>query len=214
MSAIELSGITKSWKDKIVLREIDLQIAPGELVWVGGNNGAGKTTLLRIAAGILEPSAGKVLIAGLSPAERVPFQQAIGYLASGDRGLYARLSVRHNLRLWSRLSFLPAEARQSRIDEWIERMRLTELVDARADRISTGQRQRVRLAMAFMHRPRALLLDEAAANLDDEGVEGIREALDEFRSDGAAVLWSSPRAPTEVGVDRGYSIDQGTLEPA
>ena len=201
---------------RTVLRDLSLDIGPGTSIQIGGRNGSGKTTLLRVMTGILKPNAGEVLVDGLRPdgAWR-EYHRRIGFLSAGDRGLYVRLSVRDHLAYWTSLAFVARSERRALIDQTMEAFDLVDLSDRRSERLSQGQRQRLRIALAFVHRPQVLLLDEPRNSLDPDGLEilagAVREALDRR----AAVVWCSPPAEEQpVAFDRRLLLDDGQLAPA
>lgn len=193
--ALSLDGIERSWGSRAVLKGVDLELPSASVVWLGGPNGAGKTTLLRIAAGVLIPSRGSVSLHGLDPERnrRAYFKQ-LGYLCAGDRGLYARLTVRQNLDLAGRLAQISRREHAGLLEQGIARFELSELAGRRVDRLSMGQRQRVRLAMAFVHQPTVVLLDEPHTSLDDQGLLLVESAMVECTLRGGSILWCSPAA--------------------
>lgn len=213
--ALAVDALTKRWprQKEPVLRSVDLALAAGELAWLTGENGVGKTTLLRVIAGIIAPDHGTVRVCGLTLAGgRRVFQSHIGLLTAGNSGLYARMTVSQHLDYWARLAMVSPRERSARIDEFIERFTLTELAGRRLDRMSMGQRQRVRIAMAFLHRPQLILLDEPANSLDTEGRELLLEAVEQHRREGGATLWCSP-AGDELGAiaDQRFALRAGEL---
>src|SRR5579859_5256472 len=158
---LTVDGVHHRWGATPVLRGATLEVAPATVAWLGGPNGAGKTTLLRIAGGLLTPAQGQVRILGLDPERhRRDCHRRLGYLSAGDRGLHARLSVVDHLELWASLAFVPRGRRRELIEGTVTRFELGELRARRVDRLSMGQRQRVRLAMTFLHEPDLVLLDE------------------------------------------------------
>ena len=214
--ALELSGIYHKWRKRPspVLDDVSLSLRPGTISWIGGRNGVGKTTLLRVAAGILIPQRGTVRMGALDPVrDRRAFHLRLGFVSAGDRGLSARLSVLAQLDLWARVAYVPAAIRDQRIGEAIAAFELQELSGARVDRISMGQRQRVRLAMAFLHAPELILLDEPRNSLDDDGYRVLGEQVRAAAARGAAILWCSPRGEDRVlDFDESYSLHDGVLE--
>jgi ABC-2 type transport system ATP-binding protein len=214
--ALSLEAIERRWGDPLVLAGATLRLEPGTISWLGGRNGAGKTTLLRIASGLVAPHAGSISLFGLDPERnREDFQRHLGYVSAGDRGLYARLTVRHNLDFWGGLAMIPRDRRGELIDNALARFDLLELSSRRVDRLSMGQRQRVRLAMGFLHEPRVVLLDEPDASLDDTTLELLDLALAELAAAGGAALWCSPigrRLPLRA--DFRYHLAGGAIEPA
>jgi ABC-type multidrug transport system ATPase subunit len=220
VAVMSFAGIWRSWgrgsRRRSVLRDVDLHLAPGEAVRVEGANGAGKTTLLRIGAGILRPDAGTVHLDGLpSEGSWREYHRRVGFLSAGDRGLYARFSVRGHLDYGARIAFLPRPERRRAVEDALTRFDLRELAPRRADRLSQGQRQRLRLALTVVHRPRVLLLDEPRNSLDGPGQAILADAVGDVLAAGGAVLWCSPAGEDQpVEFDRSYVIRDGTLEPA
>jgi ABC-2 type transport system ATP-binding protein len=198
-----------------VLRGVDLDVPAGTVTGIGGRNGAGKTTLLRIATAILSPDAGTVTVDGIpSTANWREYHRRIGFLSAGDRGLYARFSVRGHLDYCARIAFIPRSERRQAVDEAMTHFDLTALAKRRADRLSQGQRQRLRLALTVVHRPRVLLLDEPRNSLDDEGLAMLAAAINDVLARRGAVLWCSPAGEEQpVGFDQRFVIEDGMLRP-
>ena len=190
-----IASVTKRWPRQAapVLDDVDLTLLGGELVWLTGENGAGKTTLLRIVAGIIAPDRGDVRVCGLAAhRSRREYQQRIGLLTAGNSGLYARMTVRQNLDYWARLALVASEQRSPLVERSIEDFELGALAARRMDRMSMGQRQRVRIAMTFLHRPSLVLLDEPANSLDEEGCAVLVDAVENHKRGGGAAVWCSP----------------------
>jgi ABC-2 type transport system ATP-binding protein len=220
---LTLRGITKHWRrgwrpqPDPVIHDIDLDLAPGELVWIGGSNGVGKTTLLRIIAGVITPDAGTIRLQGLDPErERRRYQSQIGFLTAGNTGLIARLSARYQLNYWAHLAFVPASEREAAIERVLTTFSLHELAAKRVDRLSMGQRQRIRAAMVFLHSPDVVLLDEPLTSLDDDGAALLSGAIREVTARGGSVVSCSPGHDDEAKLDfdRHCVIEAGRLVPA
>jgi ABC-2 type transport system ATP-binding protein len=185
-------------------------------VWVGGINGAGKTTMMRIAAGLIDPDEGTVEAMGITPLRhRVRYQQLVSFLPAGDRGLYARLTVRKQLEFCARIAMLPRSRFRLAVERGLTEFALEELADRRVDRISMGQRQRLRIAMTFLPRPEVVLLDEPLTSLDGDGAELLRTALDALLARGGAVLWCSPSGERlDMRFDARWVLEGGKLVAA
>jgi ABC-type multidrug transport system ATPase subunit len=215
---LELRAIHKRWKGnpQPVLEGVDLALHGGTCTWVGGRNGAGKTTLLRIAGGLIGPDSGSVSLNGLDPeSERGQFVKRVGLLSAGDRGIYARFSPRKHLGWMTRLAFVPFGLRADYVERAIELFELTPIADRRADRLSLGQRQRLRLAMTFIHHPDLVLLDEPLNSLDDEGVAVLLQAVEAHKARGGAAMWCSPPSDQrQIEFDRKYLLVDGLLRDA
>jgi ABC-2 type transport system ATP-binding protein len=211
--ALLLREVARRFGAQPVLTEIELTLAPGEIARVEGANGAGKTTLLRIAAGLIAADAGEVRAFGLDPVrDRTRYARRIGLLSAGDRGLYARLSLRQNLEFAAALALVPRAARAGAVENVLARLSLDPMSSKRVDRLSTGQRQRVRLAGALLHDPELVLLDEPGASLDEEGLGALRAALGDAVARGGSVLWCSPSGSSApLPFDRAYLLEAGRL---
>jgi ABC-type multidrug transport system ATPase subunit len=217
-SALSIRGASKRWQrhQAPVLDGVELRLEPGSSAWVGGINGAGKTTMMRIAAGLIDPDRGTVEAMGLTPLRhRVRYQQLVSFLPAGDRGLYARLSVRKQLEFCARIAMLPRERFRPAVERALLAFALEELADRRVDRISMGQRQRLRIAMTFLPRPEVVLLDEPLTSLDGDGAELLRAAIDELLARGGAVLWCSPSGERlDMRFDARWILEGGRLVDA
>ncbi len=211
-----LDCVRKRWGAQTVLRDVGLSVQRGSVVSIGGANGAGKTTLLRIAAGLIRPESGTVEVDGLHPErDRRSYLRRTALLSAGDRALYARLSPRRHLDLGARLALLSAGERRRAVQRSLARFALDEFADRRADRLSTGQRQRVRLAMALVHDPELVLLDEPANSLDRSGLELLTAYLDDLCARGGAGVWCAPESSaTPLGADTALRLADGELRPA
>lgn len=215
---LEMRGITKDWRNEEppVLDGVDLVVPRGASVFVGGENGAGKTTLLRIACGLITPEAGHIEMAGLQPQrDRRAYQAAIGFLSAGNSGLYGRLTVHQHLDYWSRLAFLSGEIRLTAIARTQETFELDALHDRRVDRLSMGQRQRLRLAVTFLHGPKLVLLDEPVTSLDAKGTALLRAAVERITAAGGAAVVCAPDREYIAGMqfEPALTLEHGKLRP-
>ena len=211
---LALDRIVKRWGKHIVLDHAELILEPSSLTWIAGANGVGKTTLLRIAAGLIAPDSGIVDLEGLHPErQRNAYLRQVGFLSAGEGGLYPRLTVQRHLEFWARLAMIPKAERQTAIERVVEHFGLHQFLKRRVERMSMGQRQRVRLGMTFLHDPRVVLLDEPLNSLDEEGSELVAQSLHRVVGQGGAVVWCSPgsdRPPVEF--DARYRLVDGRLE--
>jgi ABC-type multidrug transport system ATPase subunit len=214
-----IQGVSKRWSPSRppVLDDISLELGQGELVSLIGENGIGKTTLLRIVAGLIYPDAGDVLVDGFDTRrERVAYQRRIGFLSTGSGGLYARMTPRQHLEFAARIAFIPRSDRALACDDAIARFGLAELGTQRVDRLSMGQRQRVRLALTFLHRPQLVLLDEPLNSLDERGAQMVAETLATFCRDGGSAICCTPTGVEVAGlvdVTEVLRLDGGKLRP-
>jgi ABC-type multidrug transport system ATPase subunit len=213
LPALELIDIHRSFGPKVILRGAGLTLAAGTRGFLGGHNGAGKTTLLRVVAGVLAANSGTVRLEGLDPIrDRGAYQARLGYLPAGNGGLYARLTVRQNLEFWASLALLPKPELRLSVEQAIENFGLADLAKNRCDRISMGQRQRVRLAVTFIHNPRLVLLDEPHTSLDDPALELLATALDKHHAAGGTSLWCAPASSqASIESEMSWIVDEGIV---
>ncbi len=215
---LRLRGVSKRWSPgaEPVLDALDLDLGAGELIAVAGRNGIGKTTLLRVIAGLLVPDEGEVRIAGLDPdRDRTEYNRRLGLLTAGNSGLYARLGVDENLAFWARQALLGRRRSREAIAAMLELFALHEVRGRRVDRLSMGQRQRLRLALTFLHSPAVALLDEPLTSLDADGVSVVAEALARHRElGGAAIVCSPDSEQASLRLDRTLQFASGRLREA
>ena len=187
---IAASGLTRHFGTRTAVDDVTFDVGRGEIVALLGPNGAGKTTTLRMLAGLISPTRGTVTIDGvqLTRATGEALRSRIGFLTESP-GLWDRLSVRQNLKVYARIHGLADPDRP--IDAALDTFDLTPHADARAAELSKGMRQKVALARALLHQPAILLLDEPTAGLDPEITRGVRQLLDERRADGCSILLST-----------------------
>ncbi len=213
-----LRSLTKRWRKDLplVLDDLNLTLEPGTATWVGGRNGVGKTTMLRVAAGLIEADSGRAEVWGVSHREnRTRYQQLVSFLPAGDRGLYARLTVRRQLEFCARISMIKKERFQQTVQHALETFDLVDLAERRVDRMSMGQRQRLRIAMTFLPDPEVVLLDEPLTSLDAEGGELLQQAVSEVLGRDGAILWCSPSGEhVDLHFDASWMIEGGKLMPA
>jgi ABC-2 type transport system ATP-binding protein len=191
MSALQIHGLHHRFDDLPVLHDVDLTVDEGEVHALIGFNGAGKSTLMRAALGMLRPTSGTATIDGVDVA-RAPagLWRGVGHVIDSPF-VYPELTVRENLWAAARLHGLrPGEAGAA-AQRVIDELEVGPWAERRAGTLSLGNRQRVGLASALVHRPRLLVLDEPTNALDPSGVVLLRELLLAAARDGAGVLVSS-----------------------
>jgi len=196
-----------------VLDHVSLHLGAGEAVGVHGRNGSGKTTLLRVASGLITPDSGEVELDGAGPERSRPaFQRRIGFVSAGNGALFARLTVDHHLAFCARLALMGPAAAHEASARAVDDFALAELRGKRVDRLSSGQRQRLRLALGFLHDPAVILLDEPETSLDAPARKLLSAALDRHRARGAAAVICSP-SPAADGpsLDRSLFVQDGRL---
>jgi ABC-2 type transport system ATP-binding protein len=188
---LHIEGLRKAYGEVVALRGVELDVAAGQIVALLGPNGAGKTTIVSIVAGLRRADAGVVEVDGLDALRRsAEVRRRIG-LAPQDLGMYPVVSVRNNFLLFGRLAGLANAELRSRINEVAEALNITDLLDRQGGTLSGGQKRRVHTAIALLHRPPLLLLDEATTGADVETRGHILELVRELAAQGSAVLYST-----------------------
>ena len=163
---IEARGLQMRFGDFVAVDDVNLQVRRGEIFGFLGSNGCGKSTTMKMLTGLLEPSAGQALLLGRRlDASNIETRRRVGYM-SQSFSLYGELSVRQNLDLHARLFHLPADEAESRIAELARRFDLAPVMDVQPDALPLGIRQRLQLAVAVLHRPDVLILDEPTSGVD------------------------------------------------
>jgi ABC-2 type transport system ATP-binding protein len=181
--AILAQGIGKSFREhmfrprKVVLREVDLEVAPGAIFGILGPNGAGKTTLISILATLLHPDIGAARVLGLDVVKEArQLRQRINLAAAGAHFLWC-LTAEENLRFYGRLYGLGGRALKAKVAGLIELFGLGEHRRVVFERLSTGLKQRLMLAKALINDPELLFLDEPTSGLDQDMARHIREEI-------------------------------------
>lgn len=175
------------------LSNIDLRVAPGEVVGLVGPNGAGKTTLMKIISTLLEPTSGRVSVCGFDVTTAPDdVRRVLGLVLSDDRALYWRLTGRRNLEFFGVMQGLTRSQSILRADELLQSVGL-----AGRDRLvfgySSGMRSRLSIARGLLHRPSVLVLDEPTRALDPVAATAVGQMLRRTAEQGVAVLLSSHR---------------------
>ena len=204
---IGLHDIRVSFGRTLALTEVEAEIEPG-IHGLFGPNGSGKSTLLRVIGGLLRPSRGHVTIAGRPMTMKdEQLRGRIGY-AGHRSGLYGRLSVMENLRLFGRLH----GADPARAEAMLDQLGLGDRRDTPASELSAGFRRRAAVARALLHEPTVLLLDEPYANLDDEAAGLVTAAVTTWRrSDRVGVIATHGAKKVKAYADGGLILQHGRL---
>ncbi len=188
---IEVQQLRKSFADVQAVQDVSFVARDGEITGLLGPNGAGKTTTLRMLYGLLLPDAGTIRIDGHDPLTDIQaVQRAIGVLPD-NRGLYKRLTARENIRYFGELHGLETAELESRIEELVRGLDLNEFIDRRTEGFSHGERVKVAIARALVHKPQTLMLDEPTNGLDVMSTRAMRRSLLNMKDTGHCVLFSS-----------------------
>lgn len=188
---IQVSNLVKTFGKIVALNNVSFCALDGQITGLLGPNGAGKTTCLRILYTILKPDSGKAIIDGLDvQQDPLAVQRRIGILPD-SKGLYTRLTARENIRYYGQLHHLPNSIIDERIEELVKLLEMQDFINRRAEGFSSGQRTKVAIARALVHKPATILLDEPTNGLDVMSTRSMRAFIRGLREEGKCVLFSS-----------------------
>ena len=191
-TAIEANGLTMRFGDFTAVDHASFTIRRGEMFGFVGSNGCGKTTTMKMLTGLLPPSEGRAWLFGKEmDARDLMTRRRVGYM-SQSFSLYTELTVRQNLELHARLFQVPAEEIPPRVAEMLARFDLSGLADAVPHRLPLGHRQRLSLAVAMIHKPELLILDEPTSGVDPVARDAFWHILVGLsREDGVTIFIST-----------------------
>lgn len=187
---ITLANVRKSFGGNLVLDEISFSLSPGEIVGFVGANGSGKTTTMRAIMGLVTIDSGAVTIDGQSPRRDRKILQSLGYLPE-ERGLYMNEPLLSQLHFFGELQGLSQQNRNERINQLLIQLEIEKYRETRIRELSLGNQQRAQIAVALLHNPRYLILDEPFSGLDPMGMEDLLTILRGESERGVAILFSS-----------------------
>jgi ABC-2 type transport system ATP-binding protein len=190
---LEVSNLKKMYRSRArmtpALDGVSVEVGPGEIVGLLGPNGAGKTTLVKCACGLILPDSGRIRVAGYDPVkERATALPQLGAVLEGNRNIYWQLSPRQNLWYFGRLRNVPGAIIAQRTQPLLASLGLGDHADQPTKTLSRGTQQRAAVAVALIHDPSVLLLDEPTLGLDVSSTEAIVEQLRRLAGEGKAIL--------------------------
>ena len=203
--AIELLDVTKRFRSKTAVDQLNLTVNTGSIHGFVGPNGSGKTTTLRMILRIIQPDSGTVRVLGQTTGKTA--DPRLGYLPE-ERGLYKRMKVREVLRYYARLK---GNYRcDPEIDAWLERMGATQWVKQKVESLSKGMAQKIQFISSVVAKPELLILDEPFSGLDPVNLDVIKDAVLELRRSGTTIVFSThDMAMAERMCDSVFMIYQG-----
>ena len=207
---ILVSNLTKSYGGIYALKNLNLEISPGEFVVLFGPNGAGKSTLLKILSTLLKPTKGDIAISDIASDNLTDARSKIGFV-SHESYLYENLTAYENLVFFGRLYGLrkPAE----RADFLLDKMHISNRAHDLVKNYSQGMKQRIALCRAVIHDPCILYLDEPFNSLDLPGINIIINLLKELKSDHKTILMSTHNYEQSIDLaDRTLVLVDGELK--
>jgi len=210
--AIEARGITRRFGDFTAVDHVDLEIERGEIFGFIGSNGCGKTTTMKILAGLLPPSDGEAFVFGHTPVSAdMATRRRVGYM-SQTFSLYGELTIRQNLALHARLFQLPRKKRLDRIEAMLNRFDLKNVANQFPADVPLGVRQRLSLAVALIHEPELLILDEPTSGVDPMARDAFWWHLIELSRRENVTIFVSTHFMSEAGrCDRVSLMHEGRI---
>jgi ABC-2 type transport system ATP-binding protein len=190
MAVVELDRVSKTYNQKVAVRDLSFQIDSGVIFGLLGPNGAGKTSSIRMMVGIMAPDTGAVRLFG-EPFRRSLLRK-VGYLPE-ERGLYRKMNVLEQLIFMGQLHGLEAQTAGDRARRWAAKLDLTESLGRRTEELSKGMQQKVQFIASLLHEPELIVMDEPFAGLDPVNSKLLEETLLVLRDAGRAILFSTHR---------------------
>ena len=217
---VEAKGLSKYYNGTKAVDGLDLRIRKGEIYGLLGPNGAGKTTTILVLLGLTEPTAGEVRVCGFNPTrEALKVKRITGYLPE-NVGFYEDLTARENLLYVAQLNGITGDEAESKIDQVLKEVGLSEVADQEVGTFSKGMRQRLGIADVLLKSPEFAILDEPTSGIDPEGAHQILEMIEKMnREQGLTILLSShllhqvQRICHRVGIiSKGRLVAEGSLD--
>lgn len=210
--SIEAEGLTRRFGDFVAVDHVSFRIGRGEIFGFLGSNGCGKTTTMKMMTGLLPVTEGSSKLFGKPMgADDMEARQNIGYMSQAF-SLYSELTVRQNLDLHAQLYHLPTNEIEGRINELLERYDLKAVADAKPPSLPLGVKQRLQLAVAVLHRPPILILDEPTSGVDPVARDAFwRTLIDLSRDDGVTIFLSTHFMNEAERCDRISLMHQGRV---
>lgn len=209
---LKIEKIQKSYGNTRAVDGLSLSLIPGEILGLLGPNGAGKSTTVNIACGLLEPDAGTVELVGLGPPTRPEVRKALG-VAPQELALYEEFTGEENVALFARLFGYNGSAAKQRVRASLEFVGLWDRARDQARQYSGGMKRRLNLAMAVVHEPKLLLLDEPTVGVDPQSRNAILDNVLELKRRGITVIYTTHYMEEAQKIcDRVAVVDHGRLQ--
>jgi ABC-2 type transport system ATP-binding protein len=215
---LQVQGLRKAYGPTVALAGVDLEVAAGEIVGLLGPNGAGKTTLVSIVAGLRGADGGSVRIGAIDALAHSHRARPLLGLAPQETGIYPTLTCRDNLRFFGELTGLRNRQLKAAVESVAEALQLTDLLERRAQHLSGGERRRLHTALALVHRPALVMLDEPTTGADVRTRSQLLQLVNDLAANGSAVVYSThylaeidELGASVVIMDRGQVIARGTV---
>ena len=214
-TTVKLDRVSKSFGEFTAVDGLSLAVRAGRIYGLLGPNGAGKTTTIRMIVNITAPDTGTIELFGrqIDPA----LQDRIGYLPE-ERGLYKRMKIGDQLKFFAELKNVSGKDVDQRINQWLERLKLSEWKNKRAMELSKGMQQKVQFITAILHEPDLLILDEPFSGLDPVNVELLKDIVLDLKRSGKTIIFSTHQMEVAEKIcddlcliNRSKKVFEGTL---
>jgi lipopolysaccharide export system ATP-binding protein len=214
MSHLKCENLTKAFRHKKVVNDVEVEVRGGEVVGLLGPNGAGKTTIFYMIVGLLQPNGGKIFLNGdeiTSLPMYLRARKGIGYLAQ-EPSVFRKLTVEENLMAILETLPISKGERSHRLDDLLNDLGLSSLRKQKAFSLSGGERRRVEITRALVLSPSFILLDEPFAGIDPIAVLDIQSIVCQLKSKGIGIIITDHNVRETLGVcDRAYIINEGSI---
>ena len=213
-SRLYAEGLTKIYRKRKVVNDVDISVTQGEIVGLLGPNGAGKTTSFYMIVGLIPPNEGKVYLDGEELTDVPMYQRArmgVGYL-SQEPSIFRKLTVEENVLAILETLDLKKKERMQRLEELLQELSIGHLRESKAYSLSGGERRRLEITRALVQRPKFLLLDEPFAGIDPIAVNDIQQIVSGLKHRGIGVIISDHNVEQTLEiVDRAYIMYEGRI---
>ena len=212
---LKAKGLSKVYRGRSVVNDVDLQVQQGEIVGLLGPNGAGKTTTFYMLVGLIEPLEGRILLDGVDITDMSMYKRArlgIGYL-SQEPSVFRKLSVEDNILAILETLPMSGKERAERLESLLNELKIKHLRNSKAYQLSGGERRRLEITRALVTQPHFMMLDEPFAGVDPLAVQEIQEIVSKLRERGIGVLISDHNVEQTLDiVDRAYIMFEGRVK--
>jgi lipopolysaccharide export system ATP-binding protein len=211
---IRAENLRRAYRKRLVVRDVSLEVAQGEVVGLLGPNGAGKTTTFYMIVGLIRPHGGRVFV-GEREITRLPMYQrarlGLGYLPQ-EASVFRQLTVEQNLLLVMEMRGVAPKARRERAEQLMEEFHIAHLRHSKGYALSGGERRRVEIARALALQPAFLLLDEPFTGIDPKTIEELQEIILGLRARNIGVLITDHNVSATLRItDRSYILADGVI---
>ncbi|MBU1626580.1 LPS export ABC transporter ATP-binding protein [bacterium] len=211
---LEALGLKKSFKRRMVVKGVDIEIMQGEIVGLLGPNGAGKTTIFHIIVGLTQPDEGKITLDEIDLTRYPMYERAkmgISYLPQ-EASIFRKLTVRENILAIMELLDLTKAQMKERADQVLDELKVRHVEKSKGYMLSGGERRRVEIARALVPSPSFMLLDEPFAGIDPIAVSDIQGIVNQLKNKGIGILITDHNVRETLKItDRAYIINEGEI---